>query len=74
MGNFKIEIRYLQFCYDFMGFIRCMKAAFYRPDYKNFLKCLFIKRLARALIPKHAAESLKRSAELLNHSAKFLRV
>ena len=35
MGNFKIEIRYQQFCYDFMGFIRCMKAAFYRPDYKK---------------------------------------
>ena len=41
MGNSKIEIRYLQFCDDFMGFIRCMKAAFYRPDNKKFLKvCL----------------------------------
>ena len=35
MENFKIESRYLKFCYEFRPFIRCMKAAFYRPDYEN---------------------------------------
>ena len=39
MENFKIESRYLKLCYEFRVFIRCMKAAFYRPDYQNSLMC-----------------------------------
>ena len=70
MGNFKIKNRYLAFCYEFRLFIRCMKAAFYRPDYQKFLMCLLIKRLGRAFVSKHAVEPLKRSVELLKHSAK----
>ena len=48
-----------------------MKAAFYRPDYQNFLMCPLIKRLGRAFVSKHGAELLKRSAVLLKHSAGF---
>ena len=34
MEDFKTESRYLNLCYEFRAFIRCMKAAFYRPDFK----------------------------------------
>ena len=34
MGNFKIKSRYLKLCNKFRAVIRCMKAAFYRPDYQ----------------------------------------
>ena len=74
MGNFKIESRYLKLYCEFMAFIRCMKAAFYRPDYQKFLMCSLIKRLGRAFVSKHAAEPLKRSAELLKHSIVLFRI
>ena len=51
-----------------------MKAAFYRLDYKKFLMCPLIKRLGRALVSKHAVESLKRSIKLLKYSVKLLGV
>ena len=74
MENFTTESRYLEVLNEFRTIIRCMKAAFYRPDYQKLLMCLLIKRLGRAFISKHAAEPLKRSAELLKHSAEFLRI
>ena len=61
-------------CYEFRGFIRCMKAAFYRTDFQKFLMCPLIKRLGRAFVPKHAAEPLKLSAEVFKHSAEPLGV
>ena len=48
-----------------------MKAAFYRQDYQELLMCPLIKRLGRAFVSKHAAEPLKRSAELLKHSDEY---
>ena len=66
MENFKIESRYLKLCYEFKAFIKCMKAAFYRPDYQKFLMCLLIKRLGQTFVSKHAAGPLKRSAERLS--------
>ena len=63
--NFKIENSYLKLCHKFRAFIRCMKAAFYRPDYQKILMCPLIKRLGRAFVSKHAAEPLKHSARLL---------
>ena len=36
MENLKIESRCLKLCYKFKASIRCMRAAFYRPDFKNF--------------------------------------
>ena len=74
MENFKIESRYLKLCYEFRAFIRRMKAAFYRPDYQKFLMCLLIKRLGQEFISKHVAKPLKRSTELLKHSAELLTV
>ena len=65
MENFKTENRYLKLCYEFRDSIRCMKAAFYRPDYQKFLMCPLIKRLGQTFPSNHAAEPLKRSAELL---------
>ena len=73
MENFKIEDRYLKLCYEFRAFIRCMKAAFYRPDYQIFLMWPLIKRLSLAFVSKRAAEPLKRSGEPLKHSAGLLR-
>ena len=73
MENLKIESRYLKLCYEFRAFIRCMKAAFYRPDYQKFLMCPLIKRLGEAFVSKHAVEPLKCSAELLKHSGKLLK-
>ena len=63
--NFKIESRYLKLCYQSRAFIRCVKAAFYWPDYQNFSVCPLIKRLDRGFILKNAVEPLKHSAELL---------
>ena len=74
MEIFKIENRYLKHCYEFRAFIRCMKIAFYRPDYQKFLMCPLIKTLGRAFVSLNGAEPLKRSAKLLKHSAEFLRV
>ena len=73
MENFKIESRYLKLCNEFRVIIRCMKTAFYRPDYQKLLVCWLIKRLGRVFVSKHAAEPLKRSAEVLKPSAELLR-
>ena len=72
MENVKIESRYLKLCSEFRAVIRCMKAAFYRPDYQKLLMCPLIRRLGREFISKHAAEPLKRSAKLLKHLAELL--
>ena len=72
MENVKIESRYLKLCSECRAVIRCMKAAFYRPDYQKLLMCPLIRRLGREFISKHAAEPLKRSAKLLKHSAELL--
>ena len=64
MESFKIKSRYLKLCYEFRVFIRCMKAAFYRPDYQKFLMCPLIKRLGRTFASKNAAEPSVRSAGL----------
>ena len=61
-------------CYEFRISIRCIKTAFYRPNYQKFLMCPLIKKLGWAFVSKHATESLKRSAELLKHAAELLRV
>ena len=74
MENFKIESRYRQLCYEFMEYIRRMRAAFYRPDYQKFLMCQLIKRLGRAFVSTLTPEPFKPSAELLKHSAKLLTV
>ena len=50
-----------------------MKAAFSKLDYKKLLMCPLIKRLDQAFVSKHAAEPLKRTGELLKHSAGILR-
>ena len=63
MENFTTESRYLK-----------LKVAFDRPDYQKLLMCPLIKRLGRQFVSKHAAEPLKRWAELLKHSAGFLRI
>ena len=68
MENFKIESRCLKLCNQSRAIIRCMKTAFYRPDYQKLLMCLLIKRLGRVFVSKHAVEPLKGSAELLKHS------
>ena len=65
MENFKIESRYLKLCNEFRAVIRCLKVAFYRPDYQKLLMCPLIKRLGLAFVSKHAAEPVKGSAELL---------
>ena len=74
MKNFEIETRCLKLCNKFRAVIRCMKAAFYRPDYQKLLICLLIKILDLVFVSKHAAEPLKRSDELMKHSADLLRV
>ena len=73
MENFKIESRYLKFCYELRAFIRCLRAAFYRPDYQKFLMCLLIKTFCRVFVSKHADKPLKRSAEFLKHLDKLLK-
>ena len=73
MKDFKKESRYVKLCYKFRAFIRCIEAAFYRPDVQKFFMCLLIKRLGRAFLSKHAVEPLERSAELLKHSADLLK-
>ena len=74
MENFTIESRYLKLSNQFRAVIRCMKAAFYRPDYQKLLMCPLIKRIGQEFVSKHAAEPLKRSAELLKHSSELLRI
>ena len=73
MENFKIENRYMKLCNEFRTVIRCMKAAFYRPDYQKLLMCPLIKRLGRAFVSKNAVEPLKRSVEILKHLAELLK-
>ena len=65
MEIFKVESIYLKLFYKLRGFIRCIKTAFYRPNYPKFLMCPFIKRLDRAFVSKTEVEPLKRSADLL---------
>ena len=74
MENVSIESIYLKLCNKFRAVIRCIKVAFYRPYYQKLLICPLIKRFDRGFVPKHAAESLKRSAELLKHSTVLLRI
>ena len=74
MENFKIQSRYRKLCYRCSAFIRCMKAAFYRPDYQKFLMFPLIKRVGQAFVSKHVAEPFKFSAEILENSAKLLRI
>ena len=59
--------------YEFRAFIRCMKAAFYRPDFQKFLMCQLIKRLGPAFISKHAFETLGRAFETLGRAFEGLR-
>ena len=42
-------------CIEFRAINRCMKAAFYRPDYQKLIMCPFIKRLSQVFVSKHAA-------------------
>ena len=72
MENFKIESRYLKLCYEVRAFIRCMKAAFWRPYYQKILMCPLIKRLCQAIVSKKCGRALKRSDENLKHSAELL--
>ena len=65
MENSTIESRYLILGNEFRAVIRCMKVAFYRPDYQKLLMCPLIKRFGRVFFSKHVAEPLKRSVELL---------
>ena len=67
-----IESRYLKLCNEFTAVIRCMKSAFYRPDYQKLLMCPLIKRLGRVFVLKHAAKPLKRSAVLLRFKRKLI--
>ena len=73
MENFATESRHLKLCNKFRAVIRCVKAAYYRPDYQELLMCSLIKRLGRVFVLKHAAKPLKHSAELFKHSAKILK-
>ena len=63
----------MKLCNEFRAIIKCMKAAFYRPDYQKFLMCPLIKRLGRAIVSKHETGPLKGSAKFLKHSAELLR-
>ena len=81
MENFKIERRYLKIYNEFRAVIRCLKAAFYRPDYQKLLMCPLINRLGQAFVSKHAAEPSKCSPKvfqylvgLLKHSAGLSRI
>ena len=65
MENFTIEGRYLKLCKELRAVTRCLKAAFYRPDYQKLLMCPLIKRLGQTFVSKHAAKSLKCLAECL---------
>ena len=67
------ESRYLKLFNEFRAVVRCMKAAFYRPNYQKLLMCPLIKRLGQVFVLKYAVEPLKRSAELLQHSTELLR-
>ena len=74
MEHFTIKSRYPKLCNEFRAVIKCMKAAFYRPDYQKLLMSQLIKSLGREFVSKHAAEPLKRSAEPLKHSAELFRI
>ena len=71
MENFKTESRYLRLCNKFTAVMRCVKAAFDRPDYQKLLMFPLIKKLDRAFVSKHAVKPLKGSTELLKHLAKL---
>ena len=81
MKNFTIGNRYVKLCNEIWAVIRCMKAAFYRPDYQKLLMCLLIKKPGYGFVSKHALKGLKESikllkpsVKLLKHSAKLLRI
>ena len=73
MENFKIESRYLRLCNKFRAVMRCVKAAFDRPDYQKLLMFPLIKKLGRAFVSKHAVKPLKGSTEPLKHLVKLLK-
>ena len=73
MENFTIYRRYLKLCNELRSVIKCMKTAFYRPDYQKLLMCGLIKRLGRAFVSKHAADPLNCSAELFKYSDELLK-
>ena len=50
----------------------CIKAAFEGPNYQKLLMGLFIKKLGREFVSKHATEHLKRSAEFLKRAFETL--
>ena len=58
MKDLKAESRHLKLCHKFRAFIRCMRVAFYRPDYQKLLICPLIKNLGQAFVSKHGAEPL----------------
>ena len=57
----------------YQSIIRCMKAAFYRPDYQKLFMCPLIKRLGQTFVSNHAGKRLKGSTELLKHSGELLK-
>ena len=76
MENFAIKSRYLKLCKEFNAVPRCMKAAFYRPNYQKLLMYSLIKRLGRAFVSKHlfqAFETLSRAFETLGRALEDLR-
>ena len=74
MENFKTESKYLKLCYEFRVVIRCMKAAFYRPDYQKILMCPLIKRLFICFKTCGLAfETISRAFETLGRAFKTLR-
>ena len=62
----------LKLCINFRAVIRCMRAAFYKPDYQKLLICPLIKRIGQSFVLKHAAKPMKGSAKLLKHWAELL--
>ena len=67
MENFKTESKYLKFCHDFRAVIRCMKAAFYRPDYQKTRSSICFKTCGRA------SKRLSRGSETLGQAFEGLR-
>ena len=63
MEDFTIESRYLKLCYVLRAFSRCMKDAFYRPDFQKFLMCPLIKRLSQSR--GRTSGTLNRALEIL---------
>ena len=78
MEDLKTESRYLKLCYEFMVFLRFMKAAFYISDFwkfrwsKDSTKDFISKRAAELLKTLGSAEGLKGSAKCLKSSAACL--